>query len=1526
MTALATNESTGDTSAFSNAVPAQAVSIAFSSATYSVASTAGTALITVVRSGNSSAAVSVEYATSNGTAIAGQGYVATTGTLVFPPNATTETFSVTILPNTNSSVSSATVNLTLFGPGGGATLGSIASAVLTITYPAGTGQQFVVTNTNDSGPGSLRQAIEEANADTGLGVDHITFAIPASTAPNLNVPVQGFGPSTQTWTINLASPLPVITHAVSIDGYTQGSVGVPFRYPSDLTSQDDVVSVDVSTTGGSYVLDIAPYTDNNGMARGGQTPLSIPYNATAAFVQSQLDVLVGTGNVTVTGQTQATGPGFYVLNFGGASTGLAINLQVKSTNLVPAGAGVTISVNSQGGEALLSPLLISSAPNTSAAIDGNNAQIRVIVNGAGIPAGPSDIGFDLNASNSILRGLAVTGFGIGVEVPNPTDVGDLIQGNAIGEYLAYPVDPTTGLPLAAPNTIELLGSGNTQQGVVLGSLNTTLGGTDPQDSNVIGGNGMQGVLIEPGASGNQVLGNQIGLIGPSSSGPYFLAGNGAEGILIESSGTAADPSSIVYASSNSIGGAVGDSGNLISDNHGAGIHIEGVGATRNLVEGNYIGAAPGGTYVFGDGQPGNSGDGVWIDDAPNNQIGGATTADGNVISSNQGNGIEITGADAPGNTVANNIIGLTAAGSAALGNEQAGVADTAPGTTIGPGNVISANLIGVSISGSVVAATHVTVFGNLIGTDSTGEIGLGNANEGVLIDGSSGDTVGGTTAAARNVISGNLLGIKINGSASSGNLVEGNFIGVDATGTVDRGNASEGVLIEGASGNILGGSTAAALNVISANLYGIQIDGSTATGNVVEGNNIGTDVSGTLPLGNEIDGIIFSTTASNNTVGGAGVGQGNIIAFNAATGVLVQSGTGNSILTNSIYSNGRLGIVLNGTANNAQTAPSLTGAAGGGTEGNIEGTLTSVPGKTFVIQFFSSVVADPSGFGQGQTYIGETTVMTDPTTGIASINFNLSGSLAVGAYVTALATNESTGDSSAFSNAIKAQSVSVAFSMASYTVNSTAGTATITVVRSGNLDVAVSVNYATSNGTAKANQDYTPVAGTLVFPPNAVDESFTVPILDNQAPSASPLSVSLTLSQPLGGATLGSISVATLFITNQSTSTSKTFIVVNTNDSGAGSLRQAIIDANADGTAGVDKIIFAIPASTAANLNVPVAGFDPSTQTWTIDLLSPLPPIARSVSIDGYTQASVPVPYRYPSDSTTSDLLVALNGIPSGGTFTLTVSAPGSLPSGTTVAVPFDATAAQIQAALETIVGSTNGTSNAVVTGGPVNIAGVSVTFSGPYTGQAVTLTAQSSLTGGINPSVTVYTITAGGFPIGAPSLISSAPNSVGALAGNNAQVRVIIDGTSVATGASDIGFVINASDSILRGLAVTGFGIGVEIPDPADDGDLIQGDSIGEYLAYPVDPSTGIALPSPNTVELLGDGNSQQGILLRSLNTTVGGTDPQDSNVIGGNGMQGILIEPGASGNQVLGNQIGLIGPGSSGPYFLAGNGAKGS
>ena len=478
---------------------------------------------------------------------------------------------------------------------------------------------FVVRNTADSGADSLRAAITAANADPSPGTDNIYFNIPASTAPGLNVPVPGFDPITQDWTITLASPLPPITRSVSIDGYTQAHVAIPYNYPNNFTSQGYVYAVPVFVTGGTYVLSIAPYTDQSGIARGGTTG-NIPYNATAGFVQNQLESLVGTNNVTVTGQNESLLPGSYIVGFTGQSTGLPVGLQVASQNLTPNTTPISLLVGSAGGNSTGIPTLITSVPNSSAALSGNNAKARVIIDGSGTGGGT---GFVLNSSNSSLVGLAIEGFGIGVSVPNPTNVGDLIQGNFIGQYLAYPVDPILGTPLPPPNNVELIGHGNTQEGVFLGSRNATVGGVETQDNNVIDDNQQQGVLIAPGASGNQVLGNQIGIVGPSTNGLYFHAGNGAEGVLIMSTGTASDPAGIVYASSNIIGGGAG---NVISANGGFGVHIVGVGATQNLVESNYIGAPPGGGYVFGNGDPGNLNDGVRIDDAPDNQIGGPSAS------------------------------------------------------------------------------------------------------------------------------------------------------------------------------------------------------------------------------------------------------------------------------------------------------------------------------------------------------------------------------------------------------------------------------------------------------------------------------------------------------------------------------------------------------------------------------------------------------------------------------------------------------------------------------------------------------------------------------------------------------------------------------------------------------------------------------------------------------------------------------------------------------------------------------------
>ncbi len=1256
-------------------------------------------------------------------------------------------------------------------------------------------------------------------------------------------------------------------------------------------------------TGGTFTLSTAAP-----LPVGTTSALSI--GATSAQVQAALETIVGAGNVAVSGGTLPQDT--LSITFQGAYAGDTIPTLVANSALLTGGTDPSVSIVDVTPGTLAPPSTITSVPNTVAAINGNNAQVRVVLDGSNTGG---STGLVVDASDSTIRGLALEGFGIGVTVPEPTDVGDLIQGNFIGPYLAYPVDHTTGDPLPAPDTVILAGLGNTAEGVLLGSANATIGGFNPDENNVISGNGEQGVLLVPGASGNQILGNQIGVIGPSTNGLYFRLGNGAEGVSIESTGTSSDPAGIVYSSSNVIGGAVPGSGNIISANDGYGVHLIGVGATRNLVEANFIGAAPGGGYVLGTGNPGNLADGVRIDDSPDNQVGGPVSSDGNVISSNKGAGVFIIGADAEGNTVENNIIGLNAAGSAVLGNAQAGVANYSPDTMIGPGNVISANLIGVLISGS--SATGVVVRDNLIGTDSSGAGDLGNAEDGIQIDSASGITIESDSQGVQ-VISGNLVGIEIDGSTSTQNLIEGNLIGTDKSGTADRGNSNEGILIEGAFGNTVGGTTSAAMNVISANQWGIRLDGSTSTGNLIEGNEIGTDLNGTAPLGNEVNGIILSNNAADNSIGGTGGGQGNTIAYNVEAGVLVQSGTGDSILSNGIFMNGQQGIALD-SGNDLQSAPALSGATGGGTGSNVVGSLSSLANTSFLIQFFSSVVPDPSGQGQGQTFLGSTIVMTDAS-GLASINFNLAGGLADGTWMTVTATNLSTGDTSAFSNAVSAQPVTVAFAFAGYTVQSTGGMATIDVTRSGNLAVQVSVNYATSNGSAVAGQDYTSASGTLSFPPNQSDETFSIPILANSSRPTTFSTVNLTLSQPGGGATLGAIASAILTITNNTTIKALTFVVTSTLDSTApGTLRSAIMAADADPNPGVDNIVFDIPASTAANQNVPVPGFDPSTQTWQITLASGAPAITHPITIDGYTEANNPVAYRYFTQVTSAVQNLIVEGAPTGGTFNLSTFAP--LPVATTPPIPYTATPEEVQAALVTILGLGNGAANVSVTEPTPGV--LVVAFLGAYGEEAIpNLVAANDLTGGAGPTIKILTTTAGGVPIGDPTLITSVPNATAATSGNDAKIRVILDGNQ--TGGST-GLVLAVSQCNIRGLAIEGFGVGISIPAPTDVGDLIQGNSIGEYLTYPVDSLTGVPLPSPDTVELAGLGNTQQGILLGSANATIGGVEPQDANVICGNGAQGVLLKPGASGNQVLGNQIGVAGPSTSGLYFPAGNGSDG-
>src|SRR5262249_33370928 len=166
--------------------------------------------------------------------------------------------------------------------------------------------------------------------------------------------------------------------------------------------------------------------------------------------------------------------------------------------------------------------------------------------------------------------------------------------------------------------------------------------------------------------------------------------------------------------------------------------------------------------------------------------------------------------------------------------------------------------------------------------NSTGTATLPNS-VGVQIDqGAGSNTVGGTIAAARNLVSGNNgFGVVISDSGTTANLIEGNYIGTDVMGTMTLGNGTGIGLFGGAANNTIGGIAAGASNVISGNTQdGILLTGSGTTGNMVEGNSIGTDAGGAVALGNQHSGVKIQMGAANNIVGGTAAGARNIISGN----------------------------------------------------------------------------------------------------------------------------------------------------------------------------------------------------------------------------------------------------------------------------------------------------------------------------------------------------------------------------------------------------------------------------------------------------------------------------------------------------------------------------------------------------------------------------------------------------------------------------------------------------------------------
>ena len=388
-------------------------------------------------------------------------------------------------------------------------------------------------------------------------------------------------------------------------------------------------------------------------------------------------------------------------------------------------------------------------------------------------------------------------------------------------------------------------------------------------------------------------------------------------------------------------------------------------------------------------------------------------------------GIRIDGADAV--HIEGCFVGTDPAGATGEGNTAGGVVITSGATnvTVGGNTPAARNLISnngvdqivVGLENGNGGAGHVLA-GNLVGTDAAGTLSLSGTQGGVEVIGTySNLRIGGTTAAERNVISGNFSGVRLRDSGTA--LVEGNYIGTDVSGTAGLGNTTFGISVQSPD-DMIGGSAAGAGNVVAANGgHGIEI---TRAGAVVFGNFIGTDPSGTIPLGNFGRGVDIESV-DGIVVGGTAAGEGNAIAFNVLSGIAVftpsGSVSGNSIRGNAIYGNGIVGIDLGNDgltpddpgdadvgANGLQNYPIIGTVTPGASSTNIQGTLNSTASTTFDLDFYAgpACLDRPQDLLQGQLYLGSKQVTTDGS-GIATFSADVPVVLAAGQPVTATATD-----------------------------------------------------------------------------------------------------------------------------------------------------------------------------------------------------------------------------------------------------------------------------------------------------------------------------------------------------------------------------------------------------------------------------------------------------------------------------------------------------------------------------------------
>ncbi len=338
-------------------------------------------------------------------------------------------------------------------------------------------------------------------------------------------------------------------------------------------------------------------------------------------------------------------------------------------------------------------------------------------------------------------------------------------------------------------------------------------------------------------------------------------------------------------------------GNLISGNNANGVLINN-GANANQLSGNFIGTTASGNAALG-----NSADGVAIVNASSNSLLGCLFVQNpfvfyNVISGNGGNGLRVTNSN--DTTIQANFFGMNADNDAALGNAQNGVlvegssTRTTMGGPIPLGNVDSAN----GQNGIYVkdSASYFISYNTFCGLAAFSELPyFGNHKDGILIT-----STGGNNLLRTNVVTENYDdGVEISGSARDVR-VTGNIIGMDTNGAVPMSNRDNGVEVGGNASDIVIGGPQPTFNLIPHNVIsanygnGVAIVG-TAHNITVSAGVIGTDLAGEVGYGNFHDGVYLGPGTYSNTIGSSDPALQTLISANGVNGIELNGTRNNTV-------------------------------------------------------------------------------------------------------------------------------------------------------------------------------------------------------------------------------------------------------------------------------------------------------------------------------------------------------------------------------------------------------------------------------------------------------------------------------------------------------------------------------------------------------------------------------------------------------------------------------------------------------